>query len=431
LSINDCPLINHSGKGVSTGKFSFLFLKNTNNQIPKGGIMKKAIIIIATVITVLLVASITLSGCTADQQSAVQAAVESALESAAAETTAAPATTAAAVEAETTAAPAGAYDYYELLRASAMKNEAYPDAPAAGQTLAFTNIMGGISFCDAVWKNIQDQWALAGGDPASLYYADNQYDATIGLKNADIMLAKNPDVLINFQFDAKVNSIISIKFGQANIPIIAVDVPTPNAPFMGVNNFKVAYLAGEEAIKNVEAMGGIDKIDNIILMQMPAAGEVLMLRSEGFYQAFADKYGAEVIDPKTIRADGGAGEAEQASKAMTDVLATIPDAENVVLTSVNAQTMSGIIAAVQTAGRWDPEKWIVITQGADETGNQQIVDGLVRASIAYFPERYGEYLVPASVALMKGEAVPAFMYVENEVITMDNMKDFYPEMLNK
>src|SRR4030042_2376119 len=389
--------------------------------------MKKAIILIATAIILFLVATITLSGCTVDQQSAVQSAVESALESVAAETTAA---VAAETAAETTAAgEEGAYDYYELLRATAIKNEAYPDAPAAGQTLAFTNIMGGIPFCEEVWKNVQDQWVLAGGDPASLYYADNQYDATIGLKNADIMLAKNPDVLINFQFDSKVNSIISIKFGQANIPIIAVDVPTPNAPFMGVNNFKVAYAAGEEAIKGVEAMGGIDMIDNIILMQMPSAGEVVMLRSEGFYQAFVDKYGADVIDPKTVRADGGAGEAEQANKSMTDVLATIPDAQNCVLTSINAQTMSGILSAIQTAGRWDPEKWVVITQGADETANQQIVDGLVKASIAYFPERYGEYLIPPSIALLEGEVVPPFMYVENVVISMDNMKDYYPEML--
>jgi len=324
---------------------------------------------------------------------------------------------------------AGGYAYYETLRAAAIANEAYPDAPAGGHTLAFTNIMGGIPFCEDVWQNVQDQWVLAGGNPSDLYYADNQYDATIGLKNADIMLAKSPDVLINFQFDSKVNSIISTKFEQAGIPIIAVDVPTPNAPFMGVNNFKVAYLAGEIAIGHVEDMGGIDMIDNIVLMQMPAGGEVVMLRSEGFYQAFADKYGVEVIDAITIRADGGAGEAEQANQAMTDVLATIPDAEYVVLTSINAQTMSGVLAAIQTAGRWDPEKWVVITQGADVTANQQVVDGLVRATIAYFPERYGEYLVPASVALMNGQIAPPFMYVENEVISMDNMAEWYPEML--
>jgi len=174
--------------------------------------------------------------------------------------------------AETTQAAAesaAGYAYYDSLREAAKAGKEYPDAPAKDFSLAFTNIMGGIPFCESVWADVQKQWALAGGAADKLYYADNQYDATIGLKNADIMLAKQPSVLINFQFDSKVNSIIATKFGQAGIPNIAVDVPTPGAPFMGVNNFKVAYMAGEEAIKAVETAGGIDKIDNIILMQMP------------------------------------------------------------------------------------------------------------------------------------------------------------------
>ena len=319
------------------------------------------------------------------------------------------------------------YAFYEEMRESAKANEEYAGAPAAGHTLAFTNIMGGIPFCEDVWQNVQDQWVLAGGDPDDLYYADNQYDATIGLKNADIMLAKNPDVLINFQFDSKVNSIISTKFTQAGIPIIAVDVPTPNAPFMGVNNFYVSYLGGEYAVEAVEAMGGIDMIDAIVLMQFPAGGDVLMLRSEGFYQAFVDKYGADVIDPITYRADGGAGEAEQANKAMTDILSTIPDAEYVAMTSINEQTMSGCIAAIQTAGRWDPEKWFIVTMGCDDVGKQQIRDGLTDGSVAFYPERYGEYLVPASVAMMNGQLVPPFLYVENVVINADNIDEWYPE----
>ena len=322
---------------------------------------------------------------------------------------------------------AGAYDYYNMLKEYAKKGEPYPDAPAAEHTLAFTDIMGGIPFCISVWNSVQDQWKLAGGDPDKLYYADNQYDATIGLKNADIMLAKNPDALINFQFDSKVNSIISTKFGAAGIPIITVDVPCPGAPFMGCNNFKVSYMAGECAVEEVEKMGGIDKLDAIVLIQFPAGGEVLMLRSEGFYVAFVDKYGADIIDPITVRADGGAGEAEQANKAMTDILSKIPDAEYVAMTSINEETMSGCLAAIQTAGRWDPDKWFIITMGCDDVGKQQIRDGLIDGAVAFFPERYGEYLVPASLALMKGDAVPPFMYVENEIITKDNIDEWYPE----
>jgi len=386
--------------------------------------MKKAVILFAAMLAVVLFVSLTLAGCTADQQATVQSAVESALESAAAETTVAAETTAAP---ETTAVPAGAYDYYEMLRASAIKGEAYPDAPAKDHTLAFTDIMGGIPFCINVWEDVQKQWVLAGGDPANLYYADNQYDATIGLKNADIMLAKKPNALINFQFDSKVNSIISVKFGAVNIPIVTVDVPCPGAPFMGCNNFKVSYMAGEAAVAEVEKMGGIDKLDAIVLIQFPAGGEVLMLRSEGFYQAFVDKYGAEKVDPKTIRTDGGAGEAEQANKAMTDVLSKIPNAKTIAMTSINEETMSGCLAAIQTAGRWDPANWFIITMGCDDVGIQQIRDGLIDGAVAFFPERYGEYLVPASVALMNGQVVPPFMYVENVIITKDNIDEWYPE----
>jgi len=363
--------------------------------------MKKTVVLLAAILVVVLAATISFSGCVQAQK--------------------AEETKAAEVIGE------AAYDYYEMLREVAKKGEAYPDAPAAGKTLAFTNIMGGIPFCESVWSDVQKQWALAGGAPGDLYYADNQYDATIGLKNADIMLAKSPDVLINFQFDAKVNSIIATKFGQAGIPIIAVDVPTPGAPFMGVNNFYVSYLGGEYAVAAVEAMGGIDMLDAIVLMQFPAGGDILMLRSEGFYQAFVDKYGAEKIDPITYRADGGAGEAEQANKAMTDILSTIPDAQYVAMTSINEQTMSGCIAAIQTAGRWDPEKWFIVTMGCDDVGKQQIRDGLTDGSVAFFPERYGEYLVPAAVALMMGEIVPPFLYVENVVINKDNIDEWYPE----
>jgi ribose transport system substrate-binding protein len=337
------------------------------------------------------------------------------------------ATTSETAVAATTGAAAIAYDYYDSMREVAKKGEAYPGTPAKDHTLAFTNIMGGIPFCDNVWADIQKQWGLAGGDSSKLYYADNQYDATIGLKNADIMLAKKPDVLINFQFDSKVNSIISVKFGAANIPIIAVDVPTPNAPFMGVNNFKVSYMAGEAAVAEVEKTGGIDKLDAIVLLQFPAGGEVLMLRSEGFYQAFVDKYGAEKVDPKVQRADGGAGEAEQANKAMTDVLSKIPNAKTIAMTSINEETMSGALAAIQTAGRWDPANWFIITMGCDDVGKQQIRDGLIDGAVAFFPERYGEYLVPASVALMNDNVVPPFMYVENVIITKDNIDQWYPK----
>jgi ribose transport system substrate-binding protein len=335
------------------------------------------------------------------------------------------ATTTAETEVEETAP---AVLTFEELRETAKADKEYSGAPLTGKKLAYTDIMGGIPFCISVGNSVKSEFMKAGGTEADWIYADNQYNSTVGLQNADIILAKKPDVFIEFQADAKVNAIVSQKFGAAGIPIIAVDVPVPGAPFMGVNNWKVAYMAGEYAAKLAEdRWGGWDAIDIIVLGQMPAGGEVTMLRSEGFGQAFADKYGKTVDDPKIVRSDFGMGEAEESKAAMSDVLAANPDAKKIVLTSINEETMQGAIAAIETAGRWNKDDIIIITQGVDDVGKTQIREGKTDAGIAYFPETYGKYLVPMAIAMLTDQKVPPAVYIDNEVITKDNIDQFYPE----
>jgi hypothetical protein len=54
---------------------------------------------------------------------------------------------------------------------------------------------------------------------------------------------------------------------------------------------------------------------------------------------------------------------------------------------------------------------------------KEIVDG----DLAYFPERYGWYLVPAALALMYGNPIPSHIYIENVIVTPANVGQFYPE----
>jgi ABC-type sugar transport system substrate-binding protein len=63
----------------------------------------------------------------------------------------------------------------------------------------------------------------------------------------------------------------------------------------------------------------------------------------------------------------------------------------------------------------------------DDLGKSQIRDGLSDAGIAFFPERYGEYVIPAVCATLQGAPVPAYIFVENEVITKANIDKWYPK----
>lgn len=322
---------------------------------------------------------------------------------------------------------AGMYPLFEKFREYAKKHEPYPGQPGKGKKLGFANIYATLPFCISVEQSIIEQAQLAGFDRDNMIIMDNQYDSVIGLKNADIMLSKHPDFFIEFQADAKVNNIVAQKFGEAGIPILAIDVPVPGAPFMGVNNWKVAIMGGKYMAKLIkEQWGGWDNVDMVVLLQMPAGGEVTMLRSEGFAAALAEEFGPQV-EEKIVRADGGMGQSEQAKAAMDDVLAAHPDAKKIALTSINEQTMAGAIASLQNAGRWSPEDTIIITLGCDELGQSMLRDGLTDAAIAFFPEKYGEYIIPAVCAILEGQAVPPYIYVENEVITKENIDQYYPK----
>ncbi|TFG59990.1 MAG: sugar ABC transporter substrate-binding protein [Spirochaetales bacterium] len=324
-------------------------------------------------------------------------------------------------------APAGVYDVFNNYLEMAKKGQPYAGAPGKGKKLGFANIFGTLPFCISVEQDIIKQAKLAGFAESDMIILDNQYDSTIGLKNADIMLSKRPDFFIEFQADAKVNAIVAAKFNAAKIPLLAVDVPIPGAPFMGVNNWGVALTGGKYMAKLIkEQWGGWDKVDMVVLMQMPAGGEVVMLRSDGFAAALVEEFGADA-EKKIVRADGGMGQTEQAKAAMDDVLAAHPAGKKIAVTSINEQTMAGVIASLQGAGRWNPADVIVITLGVDELGQSQIREGLSDAGIAFFPEKYGEYIVPAVVTMLQGQAVPHWIYVQNEVITKENIDKYYPK----
>ena len=312
-------------------------------------------------------------------------------------------------------------DYLEMA-----KNREYPNQPGKGKTIGFANITTGNAFTDACERGILEEALLAGFAEDDVYILDNRHDSTIALKNADIMLSKEPDVFIEFQGDSKVNNIISHKFTEAQIPLIAIDIPIPGAPFMGVDNWGVSTMNGNYAIELVEKQwGGIDAVDLIVVFQDPAGGEIVMLRSEGFAQAFRDKYG-DKAEEKMVYEPGGIGTSDIAQETMLNLLAAHPDANKIVFTCLNGPATLGGIAGLETAGRFNPDDIIHISNGGDTSERELLREGKTDGCVAYFPEYYGRKLIPTALALINGVSIPSHIFVDLELLTIDNVDEFYP-----
>jgi ribose transport system substrate-binding protein len=311
------------------------------------------------------------------------------------------------------------YKVFNNYLAMAKKGVAYSGAPLKGKVVGFANALGILPFCNLVENGIKKQLALAGLDLNQGWISmDNQFNPVIALQNVDTMLSRQPDIFIEYQLDVKTNYIVAAKFGEAKIPVVAIDVAILGAPLGGTNNYTVAVMAGHTIAKLIkEKWGGWEAVDLVVIMTLSISTEHNMLRSEGVADALAVEFGIDSMqDPKIVRGRGG-----------LNVLAAHPEAVNIAVTSFNEQIMAGCIAAMKDAGRWDPDNRIIVTMGVDQLGQSLIRDGLSDAGVAFLPEYYGEYIVPAVAAMLTGNPVPPAIFVQNEVITRDNIERWYPK----
>jgi ribose transport system substrate-binding protein len=240
------------------------------------------------------------------------------------------------------------YKVFNDYLAMAKKGVAYSGAPLKGKVVGFANALGILPFCNLVENGIKKQLALAGLDLNQGWISmDNQFNPVVALQNVDTMLSRQPDIFIEYQLDVKTNHIVAAKFGEAKIPVVAIDVAIPGNPLVGTNNYTVAVMAGHTIAKLIrEKWGGWDTVDLVVIMNASVSGEHPMLRSEGVADALADEFGINSNqDPKIVRSRGGIGQLDQAKAAMDNVLAAHPEAVNIAVTSFNEQIMAGCIAA--------------------------------------------------------------------------------------
>jgi len=382
---------------------------------------RSKLLLILSIVLLLVLTLVILPGC--------KTTVATETTAGAASTTIAAATTAS----ETTAAPtettsAASLYTYENLRKMADAGK-YEGTPAKGHNIAFANIIEGIDFSSQVREPISRNWLAAGGAEGDLALYDNNWDSATAIKVADLAIAAKPEVFIEFQIDGNVNEIIGRKARDAGVFIIAVDIPVTGFPFMGVDNYGAATLAGKYAIDQIEKGGGIDKIDKVFVAYDVSLGDYVNQRAYGIKNALIEKYG-DIVDPtkdgsKLIMLDQK-NTTESMQKAVAEQLSKYPNAKNFVITTQNDIGMAGAIAAAEVAGRWDPEKWICVSVNCEKIGQQMLREGKIDGDVAFFPEKYGNYLVPAAIAHIYNNPIPAYILMDHVVITKENVDQYYP-----
>ena len=86
--------------------------------------------------------------------------------------------------------------------------------------------------------------AAAASSGVELVVLDNQFDANVAIRNAEELVARHVDLALEFQVEEAAAPRVAHIFKKADIPLIAIDVPHPNATYFGVDNFECGIEAG-------------------------------------------------------------------------------------------------------------------------------------------------------------------------------------------
>ena len=262
---------------------------------------------------------------------------------------------------------------------------------------------------------------------------NNAYPSTTQpLENADACVTREPDLVVSFNVFAELTEAIMSKYNAENIPVIAVDVTHAGSLFWGADNCTTGRLAAQFAADWATEHMWPEEEMVVFTGLDPSVGGAPACRNTAFTDFFKETMPGIPdenyfdVDMRTAELGPNAG----ALAATTDWLTANPDAKYIVATSINDDRAFGIASAMAQADRGDPTvDGVVIGKNADAIALDAIREGnspLV-GTVSFFPERYGNFIIPLALDILAGNAVPSIVRVPHEVISIDNIDAYYPE----
>ncbi len=288
--------------------------------------------------------------------------------------------------------------------------------------IGFANLTEDLPYAVRVREGIEDAARKAGN--IELISVDNQLDGATALANADSLITQKVDGVIEYQTDAKFAPAIMAKFKANKIPVIAVDIPMPGAPFFGVNNPVAGNMSGKGLGEWVKKNWS-GKVDALVMLELPQSGPIPAARMKGLRDGLESVIG-KIPESKVKHLDSK-NTLEEAYRLMVDTLTTLPNAKHIAVVCINDDTATGVIKAAETKKR--RTDIAVASVDGSELGRRQLrrADSPQVGTTASFPEKYGEKLVPALIKAMSGEKLPDSFYTNHVLLTKKNVNELYPD----
>ncbi|ODS52106.1 MAG: LacI family transcriptional regulator [Acidobacteria bacterium SCN 69-37] len=262
----------------------------------------------------------------------------------------------------------------------------------------------------------------AARERVELRIVDNRYNAKTALKNAEQLIRDRVDLVIEFQTDEAAAPEIASRYRQAGIPVIAIDIPHPGATYFGANNYEAGLMAGR-CLARWAKQHWRGRVDEILLIDIVRAGTLPASRTRGVLAGIREILRTSASVP-VVTIDGD-GQFKTALERVRRHLRT-SRATHVLVGAANDPSALGAGRAFQEAGR--AASCAIVGQNAEPDARAELraAHSPLVASVAYFPEKYGDGLIRLAIDLLAQRRVPPAVFVTHELVTPANVDHVYP-----
>lgn len=274
------------------------------------------------------------------------------------------------------------------------------------------------SFSAAVTAGIR---LAAARQKIELVVVDNCYSAAVAMRNAQKLAASRVDLALDFQTYTKIAPAISAVFREAGIPLIAIEVPHPDATFYGADNYRTGLLAGKLLGRWAKQHWG--DVQQFLLLGAAAAGPLPQLRLSGA-RAGVREILPHLHETAFVGIESGWGFLT-GFESIRKYLRRTP-ARTTLITGINDMVVLGALRAFEEAGR--SHECAAVSLGAIPEARAELrrKDTRLIGSVAFFPERYGADIVQIALDILSRRDVPPAVYAQYELLTAVNVAKLYP-----
>ena len=264
----------------------------------------------------------------------------------------------------------------------------------------------------------QSVTAAAAASGVELLVLDNHFDPDVAVQNAVEFVARRVDLVLEFQVEEAAAPRVANIFKKADIPLVAIDVPHPNATYFGVDNFECGFEAGtmlaQHALRKWRG-----KTDVILGVGFAEAGSFVQSRITGAFEGIRERIPGIPAD-SFVQLEGR-GMREHSRHAVAGFLNGRRKGEHILVVAATDSSALGVLDAARETGR-EADFAIVgqdcIPEALDEmrSGKSALI-----GSISHEVETYGPRLIQLGISLLRGYTVPPYNYVRHKAVTAETL----------